>query len=414
MRYNLGHLDRYPIEAAGTGIENNPMLKVYFKEPIDPLRLESAVYQAIQRNPLFGTKAEFKREYYLVDNKKPVKIIHAKESERPLTFGQSTNDYLWQCCYYDNEMTLEWVHGVADGNGALTFLKHILMAYCRMELPSTKMVNLVGPGLEPFYDRDEKGVDYKIDPPGFSIRDFPSFKHRGYETDFHFLTADTSEVLSCTKACESSVAPIIIVLFSRALRMHIPKSAKNRNVSCNVPVDLRRILGYETMHNCVDMKRITYQDRHDDMSFKDVAKEYKKAVDNMRLTPNAIRMLTDRVNTLKILHIPKSRRGVKFMMRLISLIMKHTDCNFQVTYLGKMGLPPEVRDKVDDIIAKEWNDFGECTICCLDNDGRFNLGITENFVEKGVVEDFIKLSRDVGIYWTEIESSVYTQAHYQE
>ena len=94
--------------------------------------------------------------------------------------------------------------------------------------------------------------------------------------------------------------------------------------------------------------------------------------------------------------------------------MKHTDCNFQVTYLGKMGLPPEVRDKVDDISVKEWNDFGECTICCLDNDGRFNLGITENFVEKGVVEDFIKLSRDVGIYWTEIESSVYTQAHYQE
>ena len=63
MRYNLGLMDQYPIEAAGSTIENNPMYRVFFKQPIDPIRLEEAFLKAIKSYPLFCTKVAFDQEY---------------------------------------------------------------------------------------------------------------------------------------------------------------------------------------------------------------------------------------------------------------------------------------------------------------------------------------------------------------
>lgn len=414
MRYNLGYLDQYSIEAIGSVLENIPLFTVCFKAPIDPIRLESAVCQAIKACPLFGTKVMFDKEYYLVDNDKPIRIIHAGSHERPLEFGKSTNDYPWQICYDNNVMTFEWLHAITDGNGALDFVRMILLAYCKVDFPVSKKTYIIAPGLEPFYDKEEEGKEYPRDPDGFSFKDFPLIKNRGFKSDYHLLTAQTSEIVGCARASESSVAPVLAVLFSKALRMHLPKKAKNRNVACNVAVDLRRPLGYETMHNCVDLPRITYQDRHDAMSFRAVAKEYRQRLDHIRQVPNVIKMITERLNLLKAIHLAKGKRALKFVMKIIGILFQNHDCNFVVTYLGKVNLPKEVLDKIDDIQFTLIPDFGGGVLGCVDYNGTFNLGICESFVGKGVVEDFIELSRQVGIHWTTEDEYVFEQAHFVE
>ena len=414
MRYNLGYLDQYSIEAVGTVLENIPMLKVRFKTPIDPILLENSVCQALKAYPLFSTKVMYDKEYYLTDNNNPIVIVHASLHERPLKFGKSTNDYPWQICYDNNEMTFEWLHGVTDGNGALVFIRMILLAYFGVDGPETKKVYRIAPGLEPFYDKNEEGEDFPHDPDGFSFKDFPLKKHKGFKADCHFLSASTAEIVGCARACESSVAPLLAVLFSRALKMHLPKNAKNRNVACNIAVDLRRPLGYETMHNCVELPRITYLDRHDTMSIKAVAKEYRQRLDTVRRIPNVVRMMTERVNMLKAIHLVKGKRAVKLVMKIGGILMQNHDCNFVVTYLGKVDLPKEVLEKVEDIQFELIPDFGGGALGCIDYNGKFNAEICETFAEKGVVEDFIELSRQIGIHWTVEDEHEFEQAHFVE
>jgi len=405
-------MDKYPIEAAGSTVENNPMFRVVFKRPVDPIRLEDAVIKAFKAYPLFQTCVKFDKEYYLKTNEQPIVILKCNEETRPKTFGKNTNDYPWRVFYEGCTMWIEWLHGVSDGMGVLCFLKQILLIYCEYPI-ETKPLNLFAPGLECYYDEDEKGIDFKVDPAGFNFKHFPVIK-RMYKTDCHVLTADTKEIVNLAHICQSSVAPVIAILFSQALRMNIPKKVKKRNVSCNIVLDLRRPLGTDTMHNCVDYKRITYVDEYDKMNFKAIAKEYKKILDKARLTPNVVRAMTERVKTFKMYHIIGKKGFLKFCVKLVGLALKHSDCNFVVTYLGKLTLPKEVYEKLENIDLKAWHDFGECIICALDYNGKFNLNISENFVNKNVVNDFIKLSGDLGIHWKEVECSTFEQAHFEE
>lgn len=413
MRYNLGYMDKYPIEAAGSRIENNPMYRFVFKEPIEPIILEEAFYKAMEMFPLFKTRVKFDKEYFLETNDKQIKLIKAKEEERPLVFGFNTNDYPWQCCYYENKMTFEWLHGVSDGVGAFDFLRQVLIFYFDIDKEIPNKTYLVGPGLEPFFDKTEKGINYKVDPSGFSFKDFPAIK-RGYKTDCHRLIADTKDVISVARICDSSVASIITILFSKAIRMHLPENIKNKNVACNLVLDLRRPLNYKTMHNCVEYKRITYQDKHEQMSFREIAKEYKKILDNARLVPNIVKTITDRVASLRLYHFIKNKRFMKFAAKIVGIVLKDRDCNFVVTYPGKINLPKDVIERIEDIDFKVWHDFGECIIACVDYNGNFNVNISENFVEKGIVEDFIKISENIGIHFKELETEVYEQAHFEE
>ncbi|MCQ2413317.1 MAG: hypothetical protein MJ082_00780 [Clostridia bacterium] len=413
MRYNLGYVDKYPIEAAGTPIENAPMYRATFKRPVDPIRLEAAARNALTAFPLFATRVEFDREYYLRTNEEPLVILNVTEKERPKTFGKNTNGYPWRLIYDGRTVCFEWLHGVSDGMGALSFFKQILLCYFGFE-PQTRSMNfLVAPGLEPFIDRKEKGEDFSVDPGGFRTRAFPT-KYKDYRTDCHCLYTDTAEVLRLARTAHSSVTPILVILFSQAIRMHLPKKLKNRNVACNFVFDLRRILRYETMHNCVDLKRITYTDEYDKMSFSAVASRYKEILDHARLTPNIVRSLTERIRLFRSYHIFPNRKWIKFCVNIVGTAFKNTDCNIGITYPGKVDFPPEVSDNLENFDFLLWHDFGQCVLAAVDFNGRFNLNIAENFVEKGVVEDFIALSRNLGIHWKEVENSVFEQSHFEE
>jgi hypothetical protein len=45
-----------------------------------------------------------------------------------------------------------------------------------------------------------------------------------------------------------------------ALRKHINPKAKNKNVRCSVVIDCRTPMGFQTMHNCILTRNITYVD----------------------------------------------------------------------------------------------------------------------------------------------------------
>lgn len=407
-------MDKYPIEAAGSVIENSPMFRVTFKQPIDVIKLEDAIIRAFDVYPLFKTKVIFKSEYYLETNDSDLIIKHCKEEERPLVFGSTTNGYPWQICYFENKLTFEWLHGISDGIGVFNFLKQILCNYFEVENKLADKKYLIASGLEPFFDSNEKGIDYSVDPKGFSFKEFPAIKNRGYKTDCYKLVCDTNEILSLAHNCNSSVVPILCILYSKAIRIHLPNTMRNRNVACNVVIDLRRPLNYETMHNCVEYKRITYLDEYDDISFTNLAKKYKEILDNARKSPNIIRIITERVNTFKAYHILPFKFWLKLAVKIIGKILKDIDCNFVITYPGKIELPRKVKNNIENIDFKVWHDFGECIIAAFDYYGKFNINISENFKEKGIIEDFIKLSEDLGIHWTISEVGVFEQAHFEE
>ena len=400
-------MDLYPIAANKTQIENNPFLQARLKEPVDADRLQAAVKKSLTEHPLFGCTLRYDRGYYLETNEKEFSLIHADEKSRPLSFGDATNGYLWQICYDRCTITFEWCHAVSDGRGGFAFFSSVLCHYFGAEIP---VEPALAPGLESFYNKKEKGIPQRKQAPGFAANALPFLK-RGYQTDCHILKAPMSEVLAAARKNDASPAAVLPPLVSMALRKHISPTARNRNVACNVVIDCRGPMNFQTMHNCIISKNITYIDRFDTMDFPLVSTIYRAILDLAVQKENIVKAATETADMLRPIVSVKPRFLQKALAQIAAGVMKHSDSNFTFTYLGKMNLPAEVMAGLEDFNFRSWTDFGECNVAAIDFGGTLILNICENYRDKQIIPDLIDLCSGVGIHFETTEKLLFEQAN---
>ena len=331
----MGVMDLYPIAANKTSMENNPFLQARLKKPVDAERLGAAVKQSLGEHPLFAYTLRYKKGYYLETNEKEFLLIPAAEENRPLAFGDATNGFLWQMCYDEYTISFEWCHAISDGKGAFAFFSSVLCHYCGVDRSVEPALEL---GLESIYDKSEKGIPQKKQERGFAANALPFLK-RGYRTDCHILKAPMSEVLAAAKKSGSSPAAMLPPLVSMALRKHINPKAKNKNVSCSVVIDCRGPMRFQSMHNCIISKNITYIDRYDSMDFALVSTIYRALLDLAVQQENIVKAATETVDMIKPMVSVKPRFLQKALAKVVFGVMKHSECNFVFTYLGRMDLP---------------------------------------------------------------------------
>ena len=411
QRYELGVMDIYPILANKTEIENNPFLQVKLKDKVNPEKLYQAVTCALKRHPLFQCRICIEKEIYLETNTKKITLIHTPIEERPKAFGKATQEYPWQVCYYEKDISFEWCHGITDGRGGLAFFMDILNNYFDVvcEEPPSMEFNL---GLESFYNKEEKGIPQKKQAQGFQANALPYIK-RGYRTDCHILKTDIKEVLYVARKSDASPATIIPPLFSKALRERMDKKVKNKNVTCNIVIDARVPMRFQTMHNCILSKVITYVDNFDSMEFSLVCTIYRAILELAAQKENITVEATENVDLINLLMGIKPRILRKGVLRLVAKVMKHSDSNFTFTYLGKLNLEKNVADGIEDFNFRSWTDFGECNIAAVDFNGTLILNICENYKDKNIIPTFIRLCKEHGIHIEEAECLEYEQANYR-
>ena len=400
-------MDLYPIAVNKTKIENNPFFQAKLKEPVDAERLHAAVKQALCEHPLFACTMRYKKGYYLETNEKEFSLIHAAEGNRPLAFGDATNGFLWQLCYDEYTVSFEWCHAISDGRGGFAFFTSVLCHYFGVDRPVEPALE---PGLESLYDKEEKGIPEKKQEKGFAANTIPFLK-RGYKTDCHILKAPISEVLATAKKSDSSPAAVLPPLVSMALRKHMDPKVKNKNVSCNVVVDCRVPMDFQTMHNCIISKNITYVDRYDAMDFALVSTIYRAILDLAVQPENIVKAATETIDMLRPIVSVKPRFLQKAMAKVVAGVTKHSESNFTFTYLGKMDLPDEVMSGLADFNFRSWTDFGECNVAAIDFGGTLVLNICENYQDKRIIPDLIDICRTVGINFETVDVLTYEQAN---
>ena len=172
MRYELGNMDRYSIAAMGSVMENSSYMKATLDETVDAYRLLKAVKNALDYHPLFKCKMAYDKQYYLEDNDDAELILfNVDTKERPKEYGKNTNGYLFQICYFENTVSLEWCHAVTDGRGASRFFSTILDSYFGVELSQIPERFPLDLGYESVYDKNVKPRGQVKQPAGFKAKD---------------------------------------------------------------------------------------------------------------------------------------------------------------------------------------------------------------------------------------------------
>ena len=107
----------------------------------------------------------------------------------------------------------------------------------------------------------------------------------------------------------------------------------------------------------------------------------------------------------------KPRFLQKALAKVVFGVMKHSECNFVFTYLGKIDLPDEVMSGLADFNFRSWPDFSECNVAAIDFDGTLILNICENFQDKQIIPDLIDICSTVGIHFETVDVLSFEQAN---
>lgn len=107
----------------------------------------------------------------------------------------------------------------------------------------------------------------------------------------------------------------------------------------------------------------------------------------------------------------KPRFLQKALAKVVFGVMKHSECNFVFTYLGKIDLPDEVMSGLADFNFRCWPDFSECNVAAIDFGGTLILNICENFQNKQIIPDLIDICSTVGIHFETVDVLSFEQAN---
>ena len=411
MRYELGNMDKYPLAVMETVMENASFFKASLDEDVNEQRLYQSIRIALEYHPLFKCKLGYDKQYYLEDNDADeLKIFNVDTDNRPKEFGKNTNGYLFQVCYFKNTISLEWCHAVTDGRGAIRFLSTILDAYFQVDLPEIPKEFPLKLGFESIYDESVKSFGQIKQPKGFKAKDLKVIKN-GYKCTSHVLKVQTADIMKVAKKFDTTPSAIIVPLFSRAIREHLPKNIKNRNVSCGIVVDCRAPMKMDTMHNFINTKVITYQDKFDEFDLQKISTIYRVILDLYVQPENIISSCTEMKKSTDFLYNMRPRFIQKFLMKIVGKIVKRTMDNIGFTYLGRVPFSEKVKSHLIYFNFRSWPDIGDCVIAAVDLNGTLIIDICANYYDKGIIDSFIDICKDNDINIEVSEENIFEQAN---
>ena len=234
------------------------------KDEVKPEILQKAFEQIMPRFPSF--KVDLRKGFfwrYLEPNRRPLPKVErdVKNPCMPMDF-HSKHRYLIRIYYYQKQIALEVFHSIADGLGALIFVKTLAAVYLRMqgvEIPNEEGILDIEeqPKACELEDAYMKYANSKVTP---KRSQGSAYRVRGTREPFYTLniicgTMSVKELKATAKKYGVTITEYLNAVLIYAL-MEKQKSSrvwKEKPVRIAMPVNLRQFFPSSTLRNFITM-----------------------------------------------------------------------------------------------------------------------------------------------------------------
>ena len=323
-----------------------------FSDPVDPDVLQRALDRIAPRFP--SVVVRLRRGlfwHYLEELQTPPRV--QTDSWQPLVSmtGADVRRCAIRVLYYRDRMAVEFFHAVTDGTGGMVFAKSLAAEYVRQRygaaVPCTHGVK--DPDEPP---REEEFVDSFQENAGplAAPRDSRNvYRAKGAPEPDRFLHVTTGVLDAAHLKHEAQERGVTVTAYLTAallqslLQMQaedVPRRKKRRPVKVQIPVNLRKLFGGETMRNFVAVANVGVDPRLGEYTFEELVQLVHHQMQLAITEKNMRAIFTPNVNDERNVLLKPVPLGLKnLIMRMVFDAVGERVASLSLSNLGLVRLP---------------------------------------------------------------------------
>lgn len=352
-------------------------ISALLKIKIEPEVLQKALEITLPRFPSFHVairKGLFWR--YLEPNKNPGPFVMPDVINpcMPMPF-KTKHRHLIRVYYYENRISLEVFHSLADGGGAMYLLKTLIATYLDlkgMSIPNTEGILNIHetPDPEELEDSYIKYANSKIKLPRSQEK---AYRFQGTKEPFYTLNIicgiiPVNVILEKARSYRVSLTEYLnaVLIYALLEKQKSEGNYKEHPVTLAIPVSLRNFFPSKTLRNFIAMVYPTIDPRLGDYSFEEILEQVHFY---MRYHLNA-KYLNAAITT-------NTKTGQNPLIRLVPLFIKDIivkqfyirigdkQASAGLTNLGVVRVPIEMKDFIERFDVLMGQPFSAKTNCAV-------------------------------------------------
>ncbi|MDP2892495.1 MAG: hypothetical protein Q8O09_05095 [Bacillota bacterium] len=384
-------------------------LAVLLKEPVRPGLLQKALETTLKRIPSFALKMKtgFFWYYFEINDKRP--LIQEDVINPCMRFRASQNEgYLFRIRYFKRRVALEAFHAIADGTGAMAFLKTLIAEYlklCGYPIPATMGVLSCSetPRPEEMEDAYSKYARFKMLKGRRESKAYPIKGTLEPSRSLNIITGfiPLNNILTEAKKYGVSLTEFLVGVYLIALN-NVQLLEGNRKlypVKVSVPVNMRRFYDSGSLRNFSLFVNPGIDPNYGEYSFEEV----------LLLVHHYMRYeLTEKHLNARLAMNVKSERNP--VVRIMPLFIKNyaitlafhfigeTRFTSALSNMGAIDVPEEMKahiERFEFLLGPSKYNKVNCTV--LSYDGTLNICFSRMIEESVVEREFFTMLVKMGI-----------------
>ena len=374
------------------------------KEDIEQETLQKALNKALPLFPVYQTVLKRGVFWYYFDSTE-YKPEVTEEHKLPCNalYQQNRKNLLFEVSYYHKRINLEMYHALADGTGALSFLKTIVYYYLTIKHEEELKDKL--PKLDYDASFSQKMDDsflkhYNGDKTLDKIKIKRAYHITGRRSMDNRLkiiegVMSVKGMLELAHRYDTTMTIYQTALYMKAIAMEMPNRAKRYPVVLTVPVNLRTYFPSVTARNFFATISIGYHFGKQSDKLEEIIQSVKESFAR-ELTQEKLR---DHINRLSALEH-------NVFMRIVPLVIKDYVLRF-ANYLSSRGITATLSNIGKTTITKElvpYIHLFDCftsarrpQICMCSFEDRLVISFTSPFTGTDIQKNFFRMLTDEGI-----------------
>lgn len=376
-------------------------------DPVDPAILQQAVDAMRPRFPsMYVSLHRGVFWYYLqklpqspqVQPDRACPLVHMSKSE------------LEKCClrvlYYENRISVECFHSLTDGSGGMIFLKTLVAEYVsrRYGIDVPAGYGVLDRSIAPKESELEDSFTRTAGPVAMSRKEEDSLRLPGTrESDgfLHHIIATTSDkkLLELAHQYGCTVTSLLGGVMLQCILELAPKQKSDRWAKITVPVNLRRLLGGETMRNFVLTVNVGVDPRLGSYTLQELTKAVQSQLET-QVTPQqmaarvAANVVPSQMFLTKIMPLPIKNLALRAVYNSVG----ESKGTINISNLGQSKLPEEMVPHIrylDFTIGPQATYFNNCSV--VSYNGHTRISLIRSVEEPALARSFLTKLVELGL-----------------